>query len=278
MFQGAGVLAVEVGDPSRVTVIQITDSHLLQDAEGAVLGVPTREALRRVLWNIRRDYPHTDLIVHTGDIAEDAHPDSYHHLDQMVRDLDVPVVCIPGNHDDRKAMAAGLVSGLVHINRSARVGNWLIVALDTLVPNAEYGCLSDSELRRLAVELASHTGTPTLVFLHHPPVSIGSEWMDAMGLRDAQRLLASVDAASQVRGLAWGHNHQLFDDWRGGVRLLAAPATCFQFTPGSRRMELDGLAPGYRVFNLYQDGEFDTQVVRVPDAWYPAQPGRHEPA
>jgi Icc protein len=254
-------------------VIQITDSHLLQDADGSVLGVPTRESLRRVLWNIRQDYPHSDFIIHTGDIADDAHPDSYRHLDQMVRDLNVPVVCIPGNHDDRRAMTNGLVSGMVHINRSARVGSWLIVALDTLVPNAEYGRLSDSELRRLAVDLACHTGKPALVFLHHPPVSIGSEWMDAMGLRDAQRLLDTVDAGAQVQALAWGHNHQIFETRRGGMRLLAAPATCFQFTPGSRHMELDELAPGYRVFTLYQDGAFDTEVVRVPDAWFPAQTG-----
>ncbi len=267
------MLAVAAGDPSRVTVIQITDSHLLQDADGAVLGVPTREALRRVLSNIRQDYPHLDLIIHTGDIAEDAHPDSYRHLDALVRDLSVPVVCIPGNHDDRKAMSDGLVSGTVHINRSARVGNWLIVALDTLVPNAEYGRLSDLELRRLAVDLASHTGMPALVFLHHPPVRIGSEWMDTMGLRDAQRLLDTVDTGAQVRALAWGHNHQIFDGRRGGMRLLATPATCFQFTPGDRDMELDQLAPGYRVFTLYQDGEIDTKVVRVSDAWFPAQSG-----
>ncbi len=264
---------MEVGDPSCVTVIQITDSHLRQDADGAVLGVPTREALRRVLAGIRRDYPHTDLIVHSGDIADDGHPDSYRHLAALVRDLDVPVVCVPGNHDDRKAMSQGLVSTTVHRSCSARVGSWLVVALDTLVSNAEYGRLSGSELQRLDVDLLSHTDHPTLVFLHHPPVEIGSKWMDAMGLRDAQRLFDLVAARAQVRVLAWGHNHQAFEDRRGGVCLLAAPATCFQFTPGSRHMEVDALAPGYRVFTLYQDGTFDTKVVRVPEAWFPPQLG-----
>lgn len=270
-------MTVAASDPACVTVIQITDSHLLHDANGAVQGVPTREALRRVLRHIRHDYPHLDLLIHSGDIAEDAHPNSYRHLNELVRDLAAPVVCIPGNHDDRKAMSDGLVEGLgsgrVHINRSVRVGDWLIVALDTLVPNAEYGRLSDAVLRRLAVDLASHSGRPALVFLHHPPVKIGSEWMDAMGLRDAQRLFDVVDAGSQVRALAWGHNHQIFEARRGRVRLLAAPATCFQFTPGSRHMELDALAPGYRVFTLYQDGEFDTEVVRVPEASFPPRPG-----
>ncbi len=58
MSNRADVLSVEAGDPTRVTVIQITDSHLLQDANGVVLGVPTREALRQVLSSIRQDYPH----------------------------------------------------------------------------------------------------------------------------------------------------------------------------------------------------------------------------
>ncbi len=261
------VVTLAARDPSRITLVQITDSHLLQDANAEVLGVPTRETLQRVLTAIRRNHSQIDLLVHSGDIAEDAHPDSYRQFEELACDAGVPVVCVPGNHDDRTAMMQGLASGVVHINRSARIGGWLILALDSVVPGAEHGRLSSVELQRLNTELATHPGVPALVFMHHPPVEIGSEWMDGMGLRDADRLLDRITNGTEVRAVAWGHVHQAYATRRGGVRLLAAPATCFQFLPGCREMALDTLAPGYRVFTLYPDGSFDTEVVRVAEAW-----------
>ncbi len=268
-------LDVGVPDPARVTVVQISDSHLLQSGSGRLLGVPTGESLRRVLRDIRKRYPEVDVIVHSGDIAQDGHSHSYRQFSRILRCINVPVLCIPGNHDDRAAITNALRPGSpTHVNRSVRAGAWLIVTLDTMVPNEDYGSLSDLELRRLHLELGCHARMPTLIFLHHPPVMIKSAWMDSMALRNAQRLFAIVDEHPQVRILAWGHNHQAFDTWRQRQRLLGVPATCFQYKPGCAEFALDAVAPGYRVFQLFGDGAFDTDVVRVPHAWFPTESDR----
>ncbi len=268
-----GALEIKAPDPTRIAVVQISDTHLLQNSSARLLGVPTGESLRRVLLDVRRRYPEVDLIVHTGDVAQDAHPDSYRNFSRLLQQIDAECVCIPGNHDHRAAMTDVWFPGSrVHINRSVRAGNWLLIALDTLVANADYGCLSAFELQRLRLELLSHSRMPTLIFLHHPPVNIGSAWMDSMALRHPETLLEIVDAQPQVRALAWGHNHQVFDTRRNRVRLLGAPATCFQYQPGGAQFAVDAIAPGYRIFLLRGDGEFDTDIIRVPHAWFPTAP------
>jgi Icc protein len=51
---------------------------------------------------------------------------------------------------------------------------------------------------------------------------------------------------------------------------LSSPSTCVQFarvTVGPPVME--HIPPGYRVFELHDDGRFETRVVRLPDLKFP---------
>jgi len=61
----------------------------------------------------------------------------------------------------------------------------------------------------------------------------------------------------------WGHVHQEFDQSMQGVRWLATPSTCVQFTPRSDDFAVDSTAPGYRWLRLYDDGHIQTAVSRV---------------
>ncbi|HKK16822.1 MAG TPA: phosphodiesterase, partial [Gammaproteobacteria bacterium] len=103
-----------------------------------------------------------------------------------------------------------------------------------------------------------------LIVLHHPPVSIGSPWMDKMGLKNPADLFSVLERHEQVRAVIWGHIHQEFSGSHGDIRLLATPSTCVQFKPGAGEYEKDPLAPGYRVLKLYNSGTIESHIVRVP--------------
>ena len=81
-----------------------------------------------------------------------------------------------------------------------------------------------------------------------------SDWLDQVGLSDADEFMALVREHANVRGVLWGHVHQSLDSFIHGVRFMASPATCAQFLPGSDDFAIDNRPPGYRVLELMPDG------------------------
>ncbi len=130
-------------------------------------------------------------------------------------------------------------------------------------PEQSKGMLSRAELSRLERTLAVSGERHVMLFLHHPPVSIGSSWMDEIGLGNADALFAISDRYPQVKGMVFGHIHQQFEGSRKGVRMIGSPSTCIQFKPGTGQFEIDSLPPGYRWFDFRSDGTFETGVRYV---------------
>jgi 3',5'-cyclic-AMP phosphodiesterase len=239
-------------------ILHITDLHLRADAQDGLKGVVTLTTLRAVLADAATRGPF-DLVAVTGDLVHDE-PTAYVHL---VRELagTTPVYCIPGNHDEAQMLASGVDGSPFHVGGDARLGRWLAVFLDSTVPGAVGGALAPEELDRLAATLEAHRGAPTVVFLHHPPVALGSRWLDAIGLSDADRFFAVLDRHEQVRAVAFGHAHQAFEGRRGRLPLLGTPSTCVQFLPGADDFALDDRPPGYRIIELQDDGTLTSAVV-----------------
>ena len=59
-------------DQPPLRVLQLTDPHLMADPAGALLGVNTRDSLDAVIAQVLRDHGQPDVILATGDIAQDA--------------------------------------------------------------------------------------------------------------------------------------------------------------------------------------------------------------
>jgi Icc protein len=102
-----------------------------------------------------------------------------------------------------------------------------------------------------------------MVCLHHQPVAIGSTWLDTMTVSNSAEFFAIVDKHSNVKAVIWGHIHQAFARQRRGIALLSAPSTCVQFKPNQATPKADTLTPGYRWFELHQDGNFVSGVERI---------------
>lgn len=248
---------------AAIELIQLTDTHFARDAEAAFDEINVRASLAAVLADVRGRALPVQAILATGDLSHDASAESYIALREALQLAETPVFCIAGNHDDPATMQDYLTGGWVTRAPEVVFEPWQIIALDTHVPGAEHGELGAERLALLHDLLAASHSTHTLIALHHPPVSIDSPWMDAMGLRDARDFFDVIGRCPRVRGVVWGHVHQAFDRDRGGVRLLATPSTCVQFKPGAERFRRDYLSPGYRRLRLLPDGRIDTAVVRV---------------
>jgi Icc protein len=163
-------------------------------------------------------------------------------------------------------MRAALAAHPFQVCGTARHGEWLFVMLDSYQHGMAAGRVGEGELARLDAALAAHADRHVLVCLHHHPVAAGSRWLDTVGLENGDALFEVLDRHRNVRVLLWGHVHQAFDGERRGVRLLATPSTCAQFKPGSDQFAIDQRPPGYRWFELHDDGRVESAVVWVDAA------------
>ncbi|MEP2615770.1 metallophosphoesterase, partial [Marinobacter alexandrii] len=58
-------------------VLQLTDPHLMADANGELLGVNTRDSLDAVIAQAIKTHGQPDLILATGDLAQDGSEEAY---------------------------------------------------------------------------------------------------------------------------------------------------------------------------------------------------------
>lgn len=247
-------------------LLQFTDTHLLADREGRLLGLKTHESLKCVLELSQRNHPKPDLVLVTGDLVHDGSDSGYAHLQERFRGFEVPVLLLAGNHDEALQLRDAATAGPARLVKQIERDGWQIVMLDSSIAGSDGGRLAAAELALLEQQLSTVPDLPALVCLHHQPVPVGSRWLDTMVLENAADFFAVLDRHPQVRGVLWGHVHQEYDAMRNGVRLLATPSTCFQFKPLSIDFALDASPPGYRWLDLYPNGCIDSGVCRLARA------------
>jgi Icc protein len=254
-----------------IRIVQFTDLHLYGAADGRLRGIATLPALEAALATARAREAAWDALLLTGDLVQDD-PAGYAHVRRLFGDSEVPVYCLPGNHDEPAPMREALAARPFQLCGSARHGEWLLVMLDSYQHGMAAGHLSAGELARLDDTLAANADKHALVTLHHHPTPAGSRWLDTVGLDNGAALFEVLDRHAHVRALLWGHVHQAFDGERRGVRLLSTPSTCAQFKPGSDTFVIDQRPPGYRWLELHADGRVETAVVWVESAQHDALP------
>ena len=242
-----------------VRLIQYTDMHLFGDAAGRLRGVATLPALQAAIADAQRRCSRPDGVLLTGDLVQDD-PEGYRWIRHLFGASQIPVLCLPGNHDLPEHMRAALGSAPFEVCRHRQFGRWLIVMLDSWVANSAGGELGAEQLAQLRTLLRANRNQHVLLCLHHQPIPMRSDWLDQVGLADSAEFAALVREHTNVRGVLWGHVHQSLDSFVHGVRFMATPATCAQILPGSADFAIDNRPPGYRMLELMPDGAIQTEV------------------
>jgi len=244
-----------------LVLLHITDTHLHAAADSRMRGVRTYETFLAVLERAQSSerWPPAAILV-TGDIVQDESRAGYERFRSTLEPLGLPVLCIPGNHDDPNLMSELLTGGRFRVGGEYRFDAWSLILLSTFLTGEDAGGLGARRLEGLDAALSEHAGRHVLIAMHHHPLPLGSTWLDGVGLRDADRFLAVLDAHPNVRAVVCGHVHQASDRERRGVRFISTPSTCSQFLPGSDFFALDRLPPGFRWLVLHADGRVETEV------------------
>lgn len=256
--------SIDAIQKASLLLVQLTDSHLFAGEEGRLLGMATADSLAKVIELLRTEQPAADLLLATGDLSQDGTVQAYERFAQMTAGLAASERWCAGNHDEPAAMQQAC-AGSERMSPIIDLAGWRIIVLDSSVPGSVPGRLASDQLALLESALADAADRHVLITFHHHPLPVGCNWLDPIGLRNADDLFAITDRHSNLRCILWGHVHQEIDSERKGVRLLATPSTCVQFAPHSEDFLVGMEAPGYRWLQLHADGSIDSGVSRVSD-------------
>ncbi len=211
-------------------ILHLSDTHLNRVDLPNSPRVNTRESLQRILFDCRQ-LQNIDVVVVSGDIADDGSIEAYAAARQLIgdfaRERQVPVIFSTGNHDDRQAFTEVLGNG--HLDATganatangfsspdgeraaiSQVAGYRIISLDSLVPGKGYGLISSAQLDWLHEALAEPAEHGTVLAFHHPPLALDVAVQRALGLQNPSDLAAAI-RGTDVQLILCGHFHlQIF--------------------------------------------------------------------
>jgi 3',5'-cyclic AMP phosphodiesterase CpdA len=224
--------------PDTVTLVHMSDTHILPSDEARFLGQNHSQNLRSALAIVRGRGIKADGFVLSGDLANTGDPDSYRGLRAILDDLrqaGVPVLLAMGNHDDRRGLRRIVLDHMEHdvegeYHHTAWLGGLRVIVLDSTIPESHNGEIGAAQREWLARELAKPAPEGTVLVFHHPPFPPGAALGSEPMLAD-WRELEDLVRGSDVVGVLCGHVHQSISSGFAGVPLVTAPATAFLVDP-----------------------------------------------
>jgi Icc protein len=212
---------------------QISDIHIGED-ENLVQGIDVRANFRKALCS--KSMEDIDILVLSGDLAnEDGEPGAYQFVSEQVKDLKVPVLVIPGNHDRLEVMAKYFdLEGRIHGEKcyfKYELGGHTFFFLDSAC-----GTVSVEQLEWLKSEAAKVEGE-VFLFMHHPPCFCGHRFMDSKySLKNKEEVQAAFASIPNLTHIFCGHYHSHFELEMGRQKVHVAPST---------QMQIDSYAPNF---------------------------------
>jgi Icc protein len=218
-------------------LLQLSDLHIVASGRLASGVLDTRELLRAAVDRLverQAALGPFDAILVTGDVSDDGSPDSYALARAELDRFGLPLLVIPGNHDNREAFRSAFAdlpvmpeTGL--IDWAADIGETRVIGLDTLIDGSGGGALRAETIIFLQTELREAGARPIVVALHHPPLRTGIRFMDAIGLEDVTALKRILEGAPGVALVVAGHVHSVHLGRLGRHFLATAPSLCSAF-------------------------------------------------
>jgi 3',5'-cyclic AMP phosphodiesterase CpdA len=246
-------------------LVQLSDFHIGADWAGDDSVARLAVAIESVL-GFR---PQPDAVLVTGDLSDHATDAEYEQVRDLLAPLSAPLYVLPGNHDDRRALRRHFgVPGAdgEPVQYAVDLGRLRLVIIDTTRPGEDPGALDGDRLGWLDEELAAAPRTPTLLAMHHPPLSTGVPAWDEIGLPDADRqALANVIARHpHVRRIVAGHVHRAITGALADRPVVTVPSTYVQgrLRFGAHEIELVDEPAGFAVHAVL-DGEVVSHVQPV---------------
>ena len=248
----------------RVKIIQLSDIHLSAKGEEAVQA----DRLFTAVNVIRECYRDCDLVVITGDIADDGKETSYQIARDILSDIEAPLVTLVGNHDRREALRNTVGNapndGSGFVQTRILLGPAEVLALDTLDEGREAGLLCPRRMTWLTEQTNRPNAQIRLVFMHHPPLPIGVSWLDAIKLQNHKAVISALSSSSVRTAVFAGHVHMDTVISQDDLTMFTTRGLARGF--GMHANHTDNSPPGFRVIEVGEDGTLIVRTEHISDS------------
>ena len=236
-------------------IAQISDTHI--DLEGPNGPARIRD-LEDCVDDINRLDPPPDVVIHTGDVAQNGSPAEYREAARILGALSSPLCVAAGNRDDRAAIRAAfpaegyLLPDTPFVQYSVEAFPVRLIAVDTLSENSNKGNFCKLRADNLRAALADDMTRPAAVFMHHPPFEVReSKYPFQFETQDAVATLGqALKGQKHVARVFCGHTHRDTGGEIAGVPVSSMPSVAVDLRLGRYPEEHDSVA-------LYKVHHFD---------------------
>lgn len=251
-----------------LVIAQISDSHLFGDVQSKHCGVNVYQNLLLTL-NQLSNKAKLDYIIFTGDLSQDHSEASYRLFSEAIRqaNISVPVLFIPGNHDEVCLLNKHLKGKPFCGQRLLDLKHWQLVLLNSK-STTPAGRVQQASFDWLGQVIDPDKSQ--LVFMHHHPIDVGY-FIDRHGLENKTEFWQHINKFASIKAIACGHVHRaltVFNERAASanvsqVPLYTCPATSIQFDPNQEGVSALPIGPGYRLFYLAAQGQLSTDTYTI---------------
>ena len=211
-------------------IAQLSDPHIA-DLSCEFQGLyDTAGKLRLAVERLNSLTPRPDIAMMTGDLVNSGTAGEYAILKEILEASEVPLYLGIGNHDNRDEFLRQFsdLSYLRHddfIQYVVEMEDLRLIMLDINVPGKPQGILCEERLNWLEERLAEKSDTPTVIFMHHPPIETGIQAMDEMGLLNKDAFEVVVSKYDNIIRICCGHLHRNIMGTFGGREVQVCAST-----------------------------------------------------
>ncbi|MGK2894509.1 metallophosphoesterase family protein [Klebsiella michiganensis] len=232
-------------------IIQISDTHICKEKNNVFFSQISMVNLKKITDDIKK---HKDIsaVLITGDISQDGTIESYINSLELLGNINPPIYCIPGNHDNIENMCEAFSSSNIRIISDAvEIDGWEFHYINTTIPGEDCGLIDDYNLNLIRKKLSETTNNVVIV-THHHILPVGTQLVDECMVLNTDELLKVLDENKSVKLVMCGHVHGDYKITRGHYCMETSPATCFQWIKETKTPHVIH-SIGYKVFTFHSN-------------------------
>ena len=247
------------------TIIVMSDIHLTTGCN-RIIGLDPVEKFKHALSHAITKHKNVSHIVFTGDLSHNGILEEYIILKEILKDVEIPITFMMGNHDRRKEFCEVFPSVKLDdfgfLQSTILYENHFLVCLDTLNSSSPLnqkhnGFLCQKRLLWLERQLEIAGEKKVILFMHHPAFPVGFKAMDKIRLINGDDFLCLLDRFKNIVHIVCGHVHRNISGNFRGHAFSIFISTCHQMPLNfeSNNVKLSAAeTPAYGLLYLSQTG------------------------
>ena len=246
---------------------QISDTHFVNKNEKLFDKYDTYTRFVKTIKTCNELEKIPDLYIISGDLIHD-NQIFYTDFFDLCKDLKKPVYPMMGNHDKRNELKKYVKSDLIdqygNLNYTISDYSLEIICLDTAIDNKIEGTIPKTSMLWIEEKLIKNSNKPVIIFMHHPPISIGSVLFDHIKCNNGNEFIQLISKYKNVKEVIFGHVHCFFDKIIDGIKFSSCPSASFQYpidAKSDKNIKLD--TNGYIKLIKYNESNISLEHIKI---------------